>query len=113
FTNNQFIMIFSINFYSLLTGLAMLVNLNSPPTKEPKSERKFSIAVLPDTQYYTEESRGGKVDIFDSQINWILANREKENIVYVAHLGDLVNKGEIRGQWDNATRVMYKLEKPF
>jgi hypothetical protein len=45
----------------------------------------FSIVVIPDTQMYVENNP----EIFEAQIDWIVANEVAENIIYVAHLGDL------------------------
>jgi len=79
-----------------------------------KARKTFSIAVIPDTQYNTEESQGGTNKLFETQIEWILANREQENIVYVAHLGDITDKGDNKPeQWANAAKAMYPLEKPL
>src|SRR3546814_563142 len=105
-------MFLGTHIHTLFVHFALLSGLGFLAAEEPTDDRTFNRAILPDTQYYSEESRGGNMDMFHSQIDWIIANREKENIVYVAHLGDLVNKGEIREQWDNATSALYKLEKP-
>lgn len=73
----------------------------------------FSIAIIPDTQYNTKESQGGSNDLFEAQIDWILANREKENIAYIIHLGDITDDGDQSPrQWENAAKVMHKLEQP-
>jgi hypothetical protein len=52
------------------------------------------MAVLPDTKYYSEESQGANKSMCMAQTDWIVKNRVKENIVYVAHLGDIVDKGD-------------------
>jgi hypothetical protein len=46
---------------------------------------EFSIVLIPDTQMYVEEHP----EVFEAQIDWIVANEVAENIIYVAHLGDL------------------------
>ena len=46
---------------------------------------KFSIVVLPDTQWYAAANS----PVFQAQTQWVKDNRVKENIIYVAHLGDL------------------------
>lgn len=80
--------------------------------EHPVADQPFSIAIIPDTQYNTKESQGGSNDLFDAQIEWILTNREKENIAYVIHLGDITDDGDqAPEQWENAAKVMYKLEK--
>jgi len=74
----------------------------------------FSIAVIPDTQYNTEESHGGSNALFESMIQWVLANREKENIVYLTHVGDITNMGDREPeQWEKAAAAIYPLEKPL
>ena len=46
---------------------------------------QFSIVVIPDTQIYVEDNP----EIFEAQVDWIIANQVAENIIYVSHLGDL------------------------
>ncbi len=78
----------------------------------------FSIAVLPDTQFYSAEKYGGTKEMFFSQIEWVITNRVSRNIVYVTQLGDIVNDGDIYlgapnlTQWRNATNAMYRQESP-
>ena len=45
----------------------------------------FTVAILPDTQMYVEQHP----EILEAQMDWIVANQADENIIYVAHLGDL------------------------
>lgn len=72
----------------------------------------FSIAVFPDTQYYISERHGGTLRMFGAQVEWVKDNREKENIVYVIHLGDITNNGLSIEQWRRAKSIMYRLESP-
>src|SRR5690606_10340496 len=80
--------------------------------------KDFSIAVLPDTQYYVSSRNGGLPAMFYAQTEWIVTNRVKENIAYVAHLGDLTQSGDLIGsnpnstEWLNAVNAMYRLENP-
>jgi len=67
----------------------------------------FTVAVLPDTQNYTTNGGNG---IFQQQVNWIVANRVRSNIVFVAQEGDLVNSVTDSSQWSVATNAMYRLE---
>ena len=48
----------------------------------------FTIIVLPDTQYYSE----GNLHVFDNQTQWIVNNIDEMNIVFVSHLGDIVDE---------------------
>ncbi len=69
---------------------------------------KFSVIVLPDTQNYSKDNP----KIFCDQIDWILKNKKRLNIVYVSHMGDIVDNGGLDiKQWDNASNCMKKLNK--
>ncbi len=81
---------------------------------QQKDKRRFSIAVLPDTQYYTAESQGGGNYLFESQTAWIRDNCKVENIVYTIHLGDITDHGDNKPrEWELAAKAMYALEKPL
>ena len=56
------------------------------------------IAALPDTQSYCS---WGRIE-FKKQIEWVLANAAEKNIVFVTHLGDVVDGGEDERQWAHA-----------
>ncbi|MCF7849628.1 MAG: metallophosphoesterase [Kiritimatiellales bacterium] len=76
-------------------------------TKVPGAD--FTIAVLPDTQFYSEAYHTN----FPAQTDWIVNNREALNIKYVAHLGDIVQNGDNQPQeWTHATNALYRLEDP-
>ena len=66
----------------------------------------FTIVVLPDTQYYSDNYPW----IFDNQTQWIIENKESMNIVFVTHLGDLVDHWWSIEEWDNANTSMSKLD---
>jgi hypothetical protein len=70
----------------------------------------FTIAVLPDTQFYSQDFPW----VFTNQTQWIVANRTSQNIAYVAHLGDVTDKGDNQMyQWTNSASAMYLLEDPI
>ncbi|MFD1770488.1 metallophosphoesterase [Sphingobacterium suaedae] len=106
-----------IDYYTLL--LAGIISTQhglaqTPNESGKKNDKRFSIAIIPDTQYNTKESQGGTNALFEAQVDWILANREHEQIAYVIHLGDITDDGDqASAQWENAAKVMYKLEKPL
>jgi hypothetical protein len=66
--------------------------------KPANGSQKFTIIILPDTQYYTEEPQGthygANAAMFKSQTAWIANNRQSMNIVYVGQLGDCVQNGD-------------------
>jgi len=68
----------------------------------------FTIIALPDTQYYASSYP----DIFTNQTQWIVANREAFNIVYVGHEGDIVDNARSITQWKRASMSMSYLEDP-
>ncbi len=65
----------------------------------------FTIAALPDTQFYSENSAW--TYHFNNQTNWIVARRDLFNIQFVTHLGDIVQNGASRVvEWERADAAM-------
>lgn len=85
-------------------NLSLCANIGGPMQvryfgreRRPGNSNKFTIILLPDTQYYTEEpqgNRGARIDMLAAQTNWIVKNRVLRNIVYVGQLGDCVQNGD-------------------
>ena len=71
----------------------------------PWTEGSTTIAVLPDTQYYTTKYP----DNFQAQARWIAENREKRNIAYVWHLGD-ITQDDAPAQWEVAKSCFNMIE---
>jgi hypothetical protein len=71
----------------------------------------FTVILLPDTQHYSESHP----EIFEAQTQWIVDNRAALNIVYVGHLGDIVENGSEGNdlEWDRADAAMSLLEDPL
>lgn len=91
--------------------------LNTPGTPATVNAGDFSLAIIPDTQYYLAQAQlGGTFDMFKAQIAWIQQNQAKENIAYVAHMGDITEHGDnpitARSEWYLAKTALYGLEKP-
>lgn len=74
---------------------------------EMNGTEKFSVIVLPDTQYYS----ANHPEIFESQVDWIINNRWDRNIKFVIHLGDVVDNMFDSNQWVIAENCMNKLEQ--
>lgn len=74
---------------------------------EPAGIRKgsFTIAVLPDTQNYSENYP----EIYLAQTKWIAENRAARNIACVLHLGDITNHNA-ESEWENAVQAMKTLD---
>ena len=73
-----------------------------PPAVQPGS---FTIAVLPDTQMYSQKHP----EQFAAQTDWIVKNREARHIACALHLGDITNRNTPE-QWENAVRAMNRLD---
>ncbi|MBI5381715.1 MAG: hypothetical protein HZA31_07435 [Opitutae bacterium] len=92
--------------FTATLGLAAFI-----PTYAAPGGADFTIAIIPDTQYYT--SNGGNMSMFTAQTDWIVNNRVTENIAYVIHLGDSTDHGDsVSSEWVNAANAMYRLETP-
>jgi hypothetical protein len=67
----------------------------------------FTIVMLPDTQHYSRRYH----DLFMAQTEWIKENRDKENIVFVTHVGDVVNdRKKDMNEWVVANQAMSVLD---
>ena len=66
----------------------------------------FTLVTLPDTQKYTNLNNG----IFGLQTQWIVDQQSAQNIVFVNHLGDMVNWWSDRSQWNIASAAMGTLD---
>ena len=65
----------------------------------------FTIAVLPDTQFYSERYP----QQYLAQTEWIIENLKDRNIACVLHLGDITNNNT-QVEWNNASEAMNKLD---
>jgi hypothetical protein len=54
--------------------------------------QKFSIAVIPDTQYLFDEDRY-QPEVLAKTLQWIVDHTREKNIVFTVQLGDIVNNG--------------------
>ncbi len=75
--------------------------------------KDFSLIALPDTQYYSASVNGGTPAIFTAQTQWIVGQRAAKNIAYVAHVGDVVDNGDIPIEWSHADAALRLLEDPL
>ena len=62
----------------------------------------FTVVMLPDTQIYSWKGPS----VFRAQTQWIVGNRVKENIVFVTHVGDIVEHGNEESEWVEADAAM-------
>ncbi len=78
----------------------------------PAPEGTFTIAVIPDTQRYLGPGTGRgdergepRNPAFESRTSWLAANRAAQRVVFISHMGDIVDKNEHR-QWRIARENM-------
>jgi alkaline phosphatase len=86
---------------------AGLLNVTFYGRTVPTSDDYFTIVVLPDTQYYTQNNTFA---IFDAQTQWIKNNVAGHNIVFVTHEGDIVDVWNDTTQWTKANSSMSLLD---
>ena len=69
-------------------------NGNGNGNVDPVKDGKFSIAVYPDTQQEVFQWSGNQ---FAARTNWTVKNKEKYDIRFLAHTGDMVTSGGHEG----------------
>lgn len=65
----------------------------------------WTVVVLPDTQILARDHPA----IFDAQTQWILEARERLDIQFVLHVGDVVD-GNVPSEWDVAAGALHRLD---
>jgi Calcineurin-like phosphoesterase. len=90
-----------------LASLGVAADLVSPAPAD-----SFTIAVIPDTQMYVDPEGKRKASgddlsnpIFSAIVQWIVNHKDEQNIVFVSHVGDIVDKNN-HDQWKIARELM-------
>jgi len=97
--------------------LAIVLPVSAGAAEIPNApEGSFSIVVIPDTQHY--RSRGTKAEpnsmaqvnnpTFQSYVDWVVDNIHRQRIVFVSHVGDIVDLNN-DDQWSVARQCMDRL----
>ncbi|HEU4415583.1 MAG TPA: carboxypeptidase regulatory-like domain-containing protein [Candidatus Angelobacter sp.] len=76
------------------------------PTPSPTPVDEFTIAALPDTQFYSSLNP----QIFAAQTQWLANHAQDHNIKMVVGLGDIVDSGGDLTQWQNADAAVRLLD---
>lgn len=87
-------------------GILLSVTVPCPLSAQPSAPEDFTVVVLPDTQNYSALYP----DTFSLQTRWIEDNRDELNIVFVVHVGDIVDYPTALTQWENADNSMRVLD---
>jgi hypothetical protein len=73
----------------------------------PEAAAPFTVVMLPDTQVYSK----GHPGLFYAQTDWVKKARDRENIVFVTQVGDIINdRSTIMSQWAVASNAMARLD---
>lgn len=101
---------------SLLLASAVPASAQSSVEDDADLASRFTLAVLPDTQFYSRYSaeqfqpRYG-TDPFATQTQWIAENAEALHIPFTAHVGDVVDRATVEGEWQAADNAISNLEE--
>ncbi|MBK9167709.1 MAG: metallophosphoesterase [Bryobacterales bacterium] len=95
---------------------AVLVPVLPVAALDPAPAGSFTIVVLPDTQGYRGRATKAQPDsaepvtnsVFDAHTRWIVENIDAQRIVFVSHVGDIVDI-DTDAQWEVARRAMDRL----
>ncbi len=84
----------------------------------PREDYDFTFVVESDTQYYNEDYEGNPSQDVDGQYqyqldihNWIINNRERMNIQYLFHDGDIIDDEPLIPEWENADKAYEMLDQ--
>ena len=89
----------------LLIGLIALGVSGAAGLIWVRGPQKFTVILLPDTQYYVESYP----DILTDQVDWILGQQKARNIVFVGHVGDIVEHYNNIFEWERADAILSRL----
>ena len=72
----------------------------------------FTIATLPDTQFYSENlNNNNRAATYHAQTQWLVDNRDSLNLAFVSHMGDIVQNGDaVPAEWLVADAAMQRIE---
>lgn len=74
--------------------------------------REFSFMVFPDTQYMMLDGsyKGSDYSQFLAQTEWVYENKDRLNIKFISHVGDVVDHSNIISEWERFNFGWGKIE---
>ncbi len=78
----------------------------------PRGLSDFTVVVLPDIGNYTASQNGGTPATLDAMMDWIVAQRSAQNIVFVTQTGILIAGVDATAETQVASTAFAKLENP-
>lgn len=98
-----------ISVNSPITGLNSILIDNLTFSEDfEESTAFFTIALIPDTQKYTEKPELN--EIFDVQTRYLANHVVTKNIAFASHLGDIVENGDLESEWIVADQAMSHMD---
>lgn len=101
----------------LAAGLAAVAPAASAAPTEPADDlaSRFTLAVLPDTQFYSRYSADQFMPRYDSdpfvtQTRWLAEHADDLRIPFTLHLGDIVDRANVDNEWVAADRAMQVMD---
>jgi len=76
---------------------------------QAQQQEPYTIVVLPDTQSYLNRDFGGRDQYFADQVDWAIAEQANRNIVFVSHVGDVVERSQDQTEWNLARPIFDRL----
>ncbi|MEE1763938.1 LamG-like jellyroll fold domain-containing protein [Streptomyces sp. SP18BB07] len=73
-------------------SLPVVAQAAPEPFRPDRTSRRFTLAVMPDTQYLFDGPSIDKAPV-EASLKYLLEHGEEENIVFLSHLGDLTQNG--------------------
>ena len=89
----------------IILGMASAALAAAAALTWARGPQKFTVILLPDTQYYVESHP----DILTDQVDWILGRQKARNIVFVSHVGDIVEHYDNPLEWERADAILSRL----
>jgi hypothetical protein len=88
-------------------GLCLLVFVVAAVAEDvpPLPDGAFSIVALPDTQAYSANAP----EVFAAEMQWILDHLDDQNLVFVSHVGDIVDRNSAPEEWAVAEQSLAML----
>ncbi len=115
----------SVSALTVGAGLLNMRDAEAFTARTAPATTSFTLAVLPDTQFYSRYATDAEHDSFqrqygstpfNAQTQFIVNNAKKYNIPFVLHLGDLVDQSTKPQQWsiaDSAMKILENAKIPY
>lgn len=98
---------YTVLFFTVIVMMSVL-NMSGiiAQTQPEDDDSRFVLAVIPDTQRYTDY----RPEVFESQIQWIIDHTAERDIAFTLHVGDITENDIISEEWTAASEIMGLLE---